>query len=182
MAVELQARRFDLTPSIKGYVDKKVGRLDRYLPGIHATSVELARDSTRSQGEVYVAEITAWVDNAVLRAEEMNPDVFTAVDEAADKMYRQIEKYKGKRQSRWRGRAEKAPLPQEWSEPDAEGQPKVVRRKRFSVHAMGELEAAEQLELLGHDFFVFVDADSGQLNVLYRRHDGQFGVLVPVPA
>jgi putative sigma-54 modulation protein len=184
MQVELQARHFDLTEPIKDYVEKKVGRLDRYLPDIHATSVELERDSTRSQGEVYVAEITVWVDNAVLRAEEMNPDVFTSIDVAGDKIFRQIEKYKGKRLNRWHGRAETAPAAGDgMPELDVVARPHaVVRRKRFRVYAMGEDEAVEQLDLLGHDFFIFVNGETGELNVIYRRKGGDLGLIEPTPA
>jgi putative sigma-54 modulation protein len=180
MHVELQARHFDLTEPIKDYVEKKVGRLDRYLPDIHATSVELERDSTRSQGEVFVAEVTVWVDNAVLRAEEMNADVFTAIDVAGDKIFRQIEKYKGKRLNRWHGRAETAPAADGLMEAEAaprEGS--VVRRKRFRVYAMSEDEAMEQLDLLGHDFFIFVNGETGEMNVIYRRKGGDLGLIEP---
>lgn len=184
MTVELQARHFDLNPAIKEHVETKVGRLDRYLPDIHATTVVLEREVVRSQGEVFSAEITAWVDKAVLRAEETNPDVYTAVDVAADRMFRQIEKYKGKRLDRWHGRAETAPMSdlledeEDYEDEDAT----VVRRKQFRIYAMTEGEAAEQIDLLGHDFFVFLNGDSGQINVLYRRKDGGLGLLDPVPA
>jgi putative sigma-54 modulation protein len=185
MQVELQARHFDLTEPIKDYVEKKVGRLDKYLPDIHATSVELERDVTRSQGEVYVAEITAWVDNAVLRAEEVNADVYTAIDEAGDKIFRQIEKYKGKRLNRWHGRAETAPSAEqeafEADQPDGRAAA-IERRKRFRVYAMTEDEAVEQIDLLGHDFFVFVNGETGEMNVLYRRKGGNLGLIEPTPA
>ncbi len=181
MTVELQARHFDITPSIRDYVEKRVDRLDRYLPAIHATRVELHHDVTRSQGEVYSAEITAWVDQAVLRSEETNPDLYTAIDAAVAKIFRQIEKYKGKRKERWHGgSAESAPMvdDDEEEEPASE----IVRRKRFRVFAMSEDEAMEQLGLLGHDFFVYKDADTGSMNVVYRRKDGGFGIIEPVYA
>jgi putative sigma-54 modulation protein len=181
MTVELQARHFDLTDQVKDYVEKKVGRLDRYLPDIHATRVELSRDTTRSMGEVYSAQITAWVHNAVLRAEETSPDVFHAIDEAAAKIFRQIEKFKGRRIERWHGRAETAPLTEAELEEETTND-SVVRRKQFRMFAMTEAEALEQLELLGHDFFVYKDGESGSINVAYRRRDGGYGVLQPVPA
>jgi putative sigma-54 modulation protein len=177
MTVELQARHFELTPTVKDYVEKRLERVERYLPAIHATRVELQRDMTRSQGEVYVAEITTWVDQAVLRSEEQNPDLYAAVDASVDKLFRQIEKYKGKRKDRWHGRAETAPIDEEEEEPT-----EVVRRKKFRVFAMSEDEAMEQLGLLGHDFFLYKDADSGSMNVVYRRKDGGFGIIEPVHA
>ena len=101
MDLELQVRHFDLTDTVRDYVDRKVGRLDRYLPGIKVTRVELGRGVRRSQGEVYTAQVTAWVDSSILRVEEMNADLFAAIDLASDKLHRQIERYKGKRLRRW---------------------------------------------------------------------------------
>lgn len=184
MQVELQARRFELTPTIRDYVAKKVGRLDRYLPDIKATRVDLDRGVTRSQGEVYTAQVTTWVDSAILRAEETNPDLFAALDLASDKILRQIERYKGKRLRRWQGRGAQPDMGDEYLEepPPVDDSPAIVRRKRFDVYPTTEDEAIDQLELLGHDFFIFVNADTGQINVLYRRKDGQLGLLQPEPA
>jgi putative sigma-54 modulation protein len=181
MEVELQARHFDLTETARDYVDRKIGRLDRYLPDIKATRVDLERGVTRSQGEVYTAQITAWVDSSILRAEETNPDLFAAIDLASDKIHRQVEKYKGKRLRRWQGRGtQSGPAPEELEESaPADEVPGIVRRKRFGVYPTSEEEAIEQLELLGHDFYIFVHADTGDLNVLYRRKDGQLGLLQP---
>ena len=183
MDVELQVRHFELTDTVRDYVTRKVGRLDRYLPDIKATRVDLDWRVTRSQGEVYTAQVTTWVDAAILRAEEMNSDLFAAIDLAADKIHRQIERYKGKRLRRRHGRP--APADIEFSElieEEEEHSPQIVRRKRFAVYPTTEAEAVDQLELLGHDFFVFLNAETGQLNVLYRRKDGQLGLLVPQPA
>ena len=182
MDVELQVRHFELTDTVRDYVARKVGRLDRYLPDIKATRVDLDRGVTRSQGEVYTAQVTAWVEASILRAEEINGDLYAAIDLASDKIHRQIERYKGKRLRRWRGR----PIPQEESvdepaEADETG-PQIVRRKQFEVYSTTEGEAIDQLELLGHDFFLFLNAETGQLNVLYRRRDGQLGLLEPEPA
>ncbi len=181
MEVELSARRFELTDAVRRYVERKVGRLDRYLPDIEAARVELSRVSIRSKGDVYAAQVTAFVDRAVLRAEEVNADLLAAIDLSAEKMHRQIERYKGKRQRRWTGRAE--PVLTEGGDELAgdEESPLIVRRKRFELSPMTEGEAAEQLELLGHDFFLFLNADTGSINVLYRRRDGQLGLLEAAP-
>lgn len=182
MDVELQVRHFELTDTVRDYVERKVGRLDRYLPDIRATRVDLDRGVTRSQGEVYTAQVTTWVEASILRAEEINGDLYAAIDLASDKIHRQIERYKGKRLRRWRGR----PVPEEEGidevvDADEAGR-QIVRRKRFAVYSTTEGEAVDQLELLGHDFFVFLNAESGQLNVLYRRKNGQLGLLEPEPA
>ncbi len=181
MDVELQARHFDLTDTTRDYVDRKIGRLARFLPDIKATRIDLAKGVTRSQGEVYTAQVTAWVDASILRAEEMNSDLFAAIDAAAEKMERQAEKYKGKRLRRWHGKGSKVELPVGGlDEPaPADDAPVIVRRKRFGVYPTTEEEAIDQLELLGHDFFIFVNAETGNMNVLYRRKDGQLGLLEP---
>jgi putative sigma-54 modulation protein len=179
MDVELSARHFELTDTVRNYIDRKVGRLDRYLPDIKATRVELSRVSTRSMGEVYAAQVTAWVDGSILRAEEVNGDLYAAIDLSADKIHRQIERYKGKRHRRYQAR------PDEEAEESAEevvpeeDPAQVVRRKRFELYPMTEAEAIDQLELLGHDFFMFLNAQTGHVNVMYRRRDGHMGLLEP---
>jgi putative sigma-54 modulation protein len=105
--------------------------------------------------------------------------MFTAIDTVLDKMYRQIARYKGKRQNRWRGAATAPePLPIEEEELEEEAS-RIVRVKRFLMTPMGPEEAVEQMELLGHDFFVFFHADEGRINVLYRRKTGDYGLLQP---
>lgn len=182
MELELQVRHFDLTDTVRDYVERKVGRLDRYLPDLRATRVELARGVRRSQGEVYTAQMTSWVDSAILRAEEMNSDVFAAIDLASEKLYRQIERYKGKRLDRRHDRRAEAvgqEMEMVMAEAEAEPEPVIARRKRFPIIPMSEDEAAEQLALLGHDFFLYFNPDTGSMNVLYRRKDGSLGLIEP---
>jgi putative sigma-54 modulation protein len=174
MDLELQVRHFDLTDTVRAYVERKVGRLDRYLPDIKAARVELGRGVRRSQGDVYTAQVTTWVDRTILRSEEMNPDLFAAIDLAAEKVHRQIERYKGKRLQRWHETKKPAP---DAEEPVEEPSAVIVRRKRFQLLPMTEPEAVEQLDLLGHDFFLYLDDDTGSVNVLYRRKDGQLGLI-----
>lgn len=184
MNLELHAKHFDLTDRVQEYVQRKVGKLDRYLPGISATRVDLAHGVRHGHREVYTAQVTAWVDGSILRGEEMHDDVFAAIDLVADKMHRQMERYKGKRLHRWHDHSKPIAPPEE---PPAEVEvdhpgPAVVRRKNFALYPMSESEAAEQLELLGHDFFLFINPDSGNVNVLYRRTDGNLGLIDPETA
>jgi len=183
MDLELQVRQFDLTDTVRDYVDRKVGRLDRFLPDMRVTRVELVRGVRRSQGEVYTAQITSWVDSAILRAEENNADLFAAIDLASDKLHRQIERYKGKREGRRHAgrKSERGDPSAVVAELEAElqGAPAIARRKRFPIIPMTEGEAIDQLELLGHDFFLFLNPDSGSVNILYRRKDGELGLIEP---
>jgi putative sigma-54 modulation protein len=180
MEIELLARRVELSDKVRDYVDKKIGRLDRYLPDIKATRVELSHGVKRSRGEVYKAQITIWVDSAVLRAEEMEGELFTAIDLASDKLHRQIERFRGKRLDRWHDGDRVAS--EELPELDVEEDGAVVRRKRFAMHPMDEQEAIEQLDLLGHDFFLYMNGATGEVNVVYRRKDGGYGLIEPVLA
>ena len=185
VAIQIHARDLNVTPRLREYVEKKVSKLDRYLPTISDARVDLAEVKTaRSAGDRQVAQLTVHLRGVVLRAEERKDDIYAAVDAVLDKMYRQIERYKGKR---WRGRGNGASAgtvmavePEELVAEETESLGTVVRRKRFVVTPMNEAEAQEQMELLGHDnFFVFYNADTNRINVLYRRKDGDFGLIEP---
>ena len=135
----------------------------------------------RSAADRYVTEITVYGKRFMLRAEERADDIFTALDAALDKMQRQIERYKGKH---YRGRGDRTSVAEAamaaMEESEEEEQPVIVRRKRFLLTPMDELEAIEQMRLLGHDnFFVFYNANTNAINVIYRRRDGTYGLIEP---
>lgn len=175
MDIQLNVRNLEITPRLREYVEKKVSKLNRYLPDLEEVRVDLAVESTRSSDQRQVAQLTAWVGGTVLRAEERAGDLFSAIDTAVDKMRRQISRYKERRQERWqRAGAEVAAPP-----PEEEGGA-LVRIKRFDMVPMTPEEAIEQMELLGHQFFVFLNADEGEINVVYRRRDGNYGLIVPL--
>jgi putative sigma-54 modulation protein len=186
LSVQIHARDLHVTPHLREYVEKKVSKLDRYLPTISEARVELAEvKSARSAADRQVAQLTVHSRGVVLRAEERRDDIFAAVDAALDKIHRQIERYKGKR-ARGRGNGASAdmvaPLEELEDVAVAELEPagRVVRRKQFIVTPMNEAEAMDQMELLGHDnFFVFLNADTSRINVLYRRYDGDYGLIEP---
>jgi putative sigma-54 modulation protein len=183
--VEVIGKNMDVTDRIRNYVDKKVTRLDRYLPGIEEARVDVAYvKSARSASDRQVAQITVRGKGFVLRSEERADDIFAALDTALDKMQRRIERYKGKRyRGRGDGRSAAEVTPQvieEVEEESSELGPAIVRRKRFALHPMDELEALEQMQLLGHEnFFVFYNANTHAINVLYRRRDGNYGLIEP---
>lgn len=184
VSVTIHARDLSLSPRLRDYVETKVSKLDRYLPTINEARVDLAEEkSARSAADRQVAQLTIHVRGVVLRAEERKDDMFAAVDAVLNKMQRQIERYKGKH---WRGRgngADAASLA-EPAEPGAgapdEPEPSVVRRKTFALAPMNEAEALEQMDMLGHEsFFVFYNADTNRVNVLYRRQGGGYGLIDP---
>lgn len=179
MELIIKGKNVEITDRLRDYVEKKVGKLDRYLPSISEAWVELSTEETRSAQDRQVCQITVRSNGTILRAEERSDDIFFSIDTVLDKMYRQIARYKGKRQNRWRSAPMvPEPLPIEVEE-EVEEMSSIVRVKRFAMTPMHPEEAVEQMELLGHDFFVFYNADEGRVNVLYRRKDGDYGLLQP---
>jgi putative sigma-54 modulation protein len=183
--VSIFGRNMDITDQIQDYVTKKVSKLDKYLPGIDEARVDLSYlKSARNASDRQVAQITVRGNGFILRSEESADDIFTALDSAQDKIQRQIERFKGKR---YRGRgdgrtigmasAEAAYLDTELEILDEEA-PVIARRKKFILVPMDEIEAIEQMNLLGHqNFFVFYDVDKDTVSVLYSRRDGSYGLI-----
>lgn len=190
MEITVKTREIELNDRLRQYVEKKVRRLDRYLPNLVEARVELAMEPTRSAQQRHTAQITLFAANGrILRAEERDADIYAAVDTVMDTIERQIERYKGKHwfQVRPRRRGERRVLAEaaaitqlEMIEEEEEEFPPQIRRvKRFEMVPMDEWEAIEQMELLGHDFFVFYNVNTDSINVLYRRKDEGYGLLIP---
>ena len=184
MELSINGRNLEITQRLENYVQKKTMRLDRYMPNLSQIHVDLSEENTRSAIERHVAQITIRDDRGtILRAEERSNDIFAAIDTVVDKLYRQISRYRGKRRRKWRNAGgeepilgEPLPLEDEFEEA---AEPKIVRFKKFPLHPMPAEEAIEQMELLGHDFFVFYNPEDGAINVLYKRHDNNYGLLQP---
>jgi len=184
--VDIQTHSMELTDRVHDYVYGKAEKLPRHLPQIDDIRVELTHfKSARSASDRYAAELTVRGKNLLLRAEERADDLRAAFDTAIDKLDRQIERYKGKHY-RGRGDGRSAAEAAEAAEQvmdDETGQltPLVARRKRFELVPMSEDEAIVQMRELGHDnFFVFYNADTSKINVLYRRRNGSYGLIEPV--
>ena len=180
--VKVFGRNMEVSDQVHDYVSGKAEKLDRYLKEIEETRVELSHaKSARSASDRQVAQITVRGRRLLLRTEERSDDILSAFDTALDKMQRQIERYKGKRErGRGDGRsaADVAP-PDEVDEPDGD-ELYIARRKKFAVYPMVEEEALEQMQLLGHDnFFIFFNGETNAINVLYRRRDGSYGLIDP---
>ena len=180
--VDIVGRNLEITDRITEYITKKVTKLDRFFGDVEETRVDLAfNKSARLSGDRQVAQITLRGKGFTLRTEVGADDIFAAFDSALDKMQRQIERFKGKR-ARGRGDgtpasevAPEAPIP---VEPDES--PVIARRKQFTLVPMDEAEAIEQMSLLGHEnFFIFYNANTNAINVLYRRRDGTLGLIDP---
>jgi putative sigma-54 modulation protein len=182
MELSINGYNMEVTPRLHNYVEKKTGRLDRYMPNLIEIRVDLSAEKARSAVERQVAQITIR-DNrgTILRAEESSNDIFAAIDAVIDKLYRQIKRYRGKQQRRIRGFDPEESLgePLPFAEEEGLEEQSIVRYKRFPLHPMSAEEAIEQMELLGHDFYVFFNAEEEGINVLYKRNDGNYGLLQP---
>ncbi len=181
--VDIQTRNMELTDRIQEYVSKKVEKLDRHLPQLEDIRIELTYfKSARSAMDRYTAEVTARGKNLLLRAEERADDLRAAFDAALDKMDRQIERHKGKHyRGRGDGRSAAEVAEEAIDEETGELAPLIARRKKFELVPMTEDEAVVQMRELGHDnFFVFYNAETSKINVLYRRRNGSYGLIEPV--
>jgi putative sigma-54 modulation protein len=187
MDITVKTRNLEINDSLRAYVENKVNRLDRYLPNIDHALVELTVQNTKSTQDRYVAQVTLHsASGFVLRAEERSADMYSSIDAALDKVSRQIGRYKGKHWQSFVRRAEAAagevePEVESEGEPEIETSagPAVVRTKTFATRPMAVEDAIEQMELLGHDFFVFYSATHNAFAVVYRRRDAGYGLLLP---
>jgi ribosome hibernation promoting factor len=176
MNVIVSGKNLEVSEGLKEYVEKKIGRLERYLPALTDARVEFALEKTKSIDQREVVQVTLRTNGTILRGEERASDFGSAVDIVVEKLEKQIERYKGKH---YRGRSQAERGTSAEMETDEEQTPRIVRTKRFRTRPMTEEEAIEQMELLGHSFFVFTHRERGTINVLYRRKDGNYGLIEP---
>jgi len=189
MEIQIHARNLNVSQRLQDYVEKKLNKLDRYLPHISEVHVELANEHRRKGGDRPVAQLTVRNSKGtILRAEDKSQtDIYASIDTVVAKMYRQISRYKGKRRRRAGDRFEvlepelaaAEAVPVEVAVEEEEETAEIMRRKQVELVPMSEEEAIDQMELLGHAFFMFYNANSGAINVLYRREDGGYGLLEP---
>jgi putative sigma-54 modulation protein len=181
--VEVQTRNIRLTDKIEEYVTKKAGNLDHYLPAIEDARVELSHfKAARDANDRNVAQITVHGKGFTLRSEVRSDEALAAFDGALDNMQRQIERHKGKHyHGRGDGRSAADVADEIIDDETGELSPLVARRKKFVLYPMNEEEAVVQMRNLGHDnFFVFYNATTSKINVLYRRRNGSYGLIEPV--
>ena len=174
MRLQVKGKNVDLNPALKEYAQKRLGRLEKHLNDSARVELELAAERNPRIGQNQVAEATVWTKGPILRARESSHDMKASIDLLVDKLERQAQRLREKRR---RGRAhDRASAAATAEEPEEAG---VVKTKQFAVKPMSVEEAVLQLELIGHDFFVFQNADSGDVNVVYRRREGNYGLIEP---
>ena len=185
MNYNIRGENIDVTSAIRDYVEKKIGKLERYFDQTPSSDVNVNLSVYNDEQQI---EVTITMTDLLLRAEESHQDLYAAIDLVVDKLERQIRKYKTKinRKFRQKGVAKHvfAELEREafrgaTQEEDEDDQIQIVRRKRFDLKPMDSEEAVLQMDMLGHSFFVFENAESGETNVVYKRKDGKYGLIEP---
>ena len=185
----VRGENIEVTPAIRDYVESKVGKIEKYFDEVPEANahVNLKVYSDR-QGK---AEVTIPLPNIVLRAEETSPDLYGSIDLVSDKLERQMRKYKTKVNRKFRRQTAELPdaispdLVEETSEldeelssgTDEESDIRIVRTKRFDLKPMNAEEAVLQMEMLGHNFFVYLDGETESTNIVYKRDDGDYGLI-----
>jgi len=184
MRLQVKGRHIDVTDSLFQYAERKLSKLARHLSDESRCELELIVEHNPSISENQVAEATVWTKGPVLRAQESSTDMYASIDLVAEKLERQVKRYREKRSRRQaehiaqhhnHGAAEPTPVA---TLPEGD-EAMIVKTKQFNMKPMTEEEALLQLELIGHDFFVFVNADSDEVNVIYKRRDGNYGLIEP---
>ena len=167
----------ELPEAVQDYAEKKIGKLSRYLTTINEGKVEISQEGTKSPERRFIVQVTLDSKGTLVRAQDKAEDIRVAIDRVTDVLTTRIKRYKGKLYDKGRGIS---PVRQGAVELE-EGEiiRKVVRTKHFLVKPMSLDEATNQMELLGHDFFLFIDANTEKVNLLYRRKDGNYGLIEP---
>ena len=178
MRLQVKGKNVDVSDSIRSYAEQKLRKLDGRLHELTVVELELTVERNPSIAQNQVAEATVWTKGPVLRAREASTDMKASIDQLTEKLLRQVKDYRDRRSRRGnRGSAGADGGGMPVMSEEAEQQ--IVKSKQFAVKPMTAEEAVLQLELIGHDFFVFRNADSGEINVVYRRKAGGYGLIEP---
>ncbi|MCE5286486.1 MAG: ribosome-associated translation inhibitor RaiA [Pelosinus sp.] len=176
MAIIVRGKNIEITPALKDYVGKRIGKVTKYFEDIGEITVILTVEKGR-----HIVEVTVPVHGMLLRGEEATTDMYTSIDLVIEKLEKQIEKYKTKLARKLRGGIFKGDLvvAPERDNVDSTEEFALVKTKRFAVKPMDAEEAVMQMNLINHDFYVFSNADTEEVNVVYRRKDGRYGLIEP---
>lgn len=173
MNIIIRGDKIQVTDAIRSYAEEKVGRLSKYLENAEELSANLVIKVTNRDQKV---EVTIPLNNGFLRAEEVQDDLYAAIDKVVDKVERQIRKHKTKMQAKQMKIAKDIKF-DGIEDVDFNEESAVVKRKKIEVKPMSEEEAIIQMELLGHQFYLYKDAETMKPTLVYKRNDNQYGVI-----
>ncbi len=177
MRISTMGKNLEISDYLRELVEKKVSKLERYFPGDTEAQVTLAVEKSR-----HIVEVTIPYEGVIIRGEEVTGDMYASIDNVLDKLEKQIIRHRTRLEKKLRTDAFKYDEPlfggsyDEFGEEDG---PRIVRVKRFNIKPMDEEEAMLQMEMLGHSFYVFINSDTNRMNVLYKRNDGNYGLIEP---
>jgi putative sigma-54 modulation protein len=171
MNIIVNGRHLEITPALKNYSVEKMGKFEKYLPNITETVVTLSVEKYRHKAEVLMK-----VNGYMIQAESVTGEIYSSIDEVVEKLEKQVVKYKEKLQT-FRKSDKKTAVA---SVAKKEGPGNIIKYKKFEMKPMSPEEAVDQMELLDKSFFIFANQISGDINVVYRRGDGNFGLIEPV--
>ena len=171
MNIIVNGRHLEITPALKSYAEEKLGKFDRYLSNITEATVTLSVEKYRHKAEVLIK-----ANGVMIQAEGVTGEIYSSIDEVVEKLEKQVKKYKEKLHSHRKGEGKAATEAPSMPEPE---HARIIKRKSFDMKPMSPDEAAMQMELLDKVFFVFSNQSTGAINVIYRRNDGNFGLIEP---
>lgn len=176
MKINFTGKNMDVTEALRNVTEKKMSKLDKYFQKDIEGNVTFSSEKNRK-----IIEVTINLPGTIIRAEEFSDDMYASIDRAVDVLERQMRKHKTRLQKRYKNtetikfeNLEALPV-----EENSEDVPKLVKTKKFFLKPMNSEEAVLQMELLGHNFFVFMDGDTGNTNVVYKRKDNNYGLIEP---
>jgi putative sigma-54 modulation protein len=179
----VKGKNLDVPDAVRQYAERKMRRLERFLDDRTDAILEISVEHHKSTDDSRIAEVTLVIDGQPLRGRADAVTYEAAIDEVVDKVERRAVDHREKPRVRARGPEEKEILSKiADGTADGERERRVVKSKRFAIQPMFEEDAIAEMESLGHAFFVFVNAENERVNVLYRRRDGDFGLIEPIVA
>ncbi|MDD2505189.1 MAG: ribosome-associated translation inhibitor RaiA [Bacilli bacterium] len=174
MKIEIHGDKVKLTPAIKSYIEEKVSKLNKYFESPEKIEVKVI---IRIKSNMQIIEVTVPIQKFTLRAEESHSDLYAAIDLVVDKLENQFRKHKTRLNDKYKKDPKIIDFIFDLDEDVKENKNKIIRRKRIESKPMDEEEAILQMELLNHDFFIFDNIDEDCFSVIYRRKDGQYGII-----
>lgn len=180
MQLIITGKNMNVSPRTEDFITRKMDRLERHMHESFEARVELSQENTRNANQRQIVQVTLSKNGTIIRAEERASDLKVAVESVVDKLDRQLTRYKDKQVHKRRAAGEEVQTVKiDQAEGEIEPEPRIVRTKKFRAAPMSAEEAIDQMELLGHSFYLFLNQESGDVNLLYRREDGNYGVLEP---
>jgi putative sigma-54 modulation protein len=179
MRLQVKGRNVEVSDSIRRYAEEKLGRLERQLADPTQVELELAIEQNPSIADDHVAEATIWTKGPTLRARERSTAFEASIDQLVDKLERQVTRYRAKRSRRETARRANGNVLDEPRFSAEQLERMIVKSKQFDLQPLTPEEATVELEMIGHDFFVFANNETGRTNVVYRRRDGGYGLIEP---